>query len=315
MTLLFAYYDFRVAALTFDFAWFLAIASCESRKRKMGLSVTLLNPFYRQKVEVEKGYSEGYQSWRFHNIAVRLCYLCPDVFEVTSNRSEHLRFSGPVFPANYDPNKVNLATDITQMPCTHNQLEMAISGVENKVFFKSSAYADEWFAKKFSGSKVVVMNFRQTQYNADRNTPVDLWAEVYRAVRAQGYRVVVIPDQDSYLAGEPLNPEWEVVPEACMDLDLRLALYRGARGVLAWAGGTNSLLPLCGARFMTFGIWNEGNVVSNKAFLARKGPAWGTQPPWFDYRRQRYDWQAAEATTAAYVLSQALPWLAGLEAS
>src|SRR5690606_34580360 len=100
-------------------------------------------------------------------------------------------------------------------------------------------------------------------------------------------------------------------PEASLDLDLRFSLYRNSYAALAWSGGTASVLPLCGGRFMTFGIWHETGGVGNTDFCNRKGPAIGQQPAWFDTRFQHYDWLQAEKVTADYILAKTLPWLAG----
>lgn len=315
MQFIHAYYDFRVAPLTFDFAWFVAVAASHARRRQAVLSMTLYYPSFRQLFDIEKTYGSGYQHWRLNNIAVRLCHLCPDIYEVISNRSNRVVMATPAIPEGYHPSAVRTDLAIAQMPCTHNDLEAAIVGVTDRVFFKNTDYSASWFQKRFGSDKVVTMSIRRTPHGSQsRNTPLDVWRSVQAGLSAGGYRVVTIPDQDDYLGGKwQPDPRWEEVPEATMDLDLRLALFRHSHGVLGWSGGNSYLLPLCGARFITFGQWNESNPESSRDFLSRKGPPLGTQPLWFDQRSQRYDWKAAGEVTSDYILSVAKPWLDGLE--
>lgn len=314
MKILNAYYDLRAAPLTFDFAWYLAVAACHARLSDSSLSVTLFYPQFRQAGFVEKGYSAGYRHWRLNNIAVRMCHLCPDVVEVISNRSKVLNFVKPVFPESYDPQNVDMS-GFTRIPCTHNDLEAVIDGVADHVFFRSTDFADRWFRNRFGDERVVVLNIRRTEHGFNqRNTPLEVWRAVYRVLTASGYRVVTMPDQDEILGGpRVVMDDWEEVPEASMDLDIRLALFRNAFGVVGWSGGNSALLPLCGARFITFGQWNEASPMTNRKFLSRKGPRLGSQPTWFDTSHQRYDWCAGQDVTADYVLAVVRPWLAGLE--
>jgi hypothetical protein len=189
-----------------------------------------------------------------------------------------------------------------------------MEGLEDRNIFKSSEYADAWFARQFGAAPVVTMSVRATYYSTGRNTPLELWYQVYRALVATGYRVLVIPDQDDYFGEKAYNRfDWEVVGDACLDIDLRLALYRNSLGVVAWNGGPSALLPICGANFTAFGVWNEASTVACRAFFARKGPRFQEQPHWFIPGRQRYDWRESSEVTAEYIIEQSLPWLASLD--
>ncbi len=316
MKILYVYYDLRVAPLSFDFAWYLAVACATAEQQDSKLSVTLFYPFFRNSNSIEKGFDAGYRMWKLHNVLVRLCSLCPRVVEVVCNGSQRIDFRTPHFPTSYHPATVDVSSGLTPLPLTHNHLDVAMMGMKNKVVFESTAYADRWFRARFGQKKVVMMSVRTTPHNAPRNAPLVVWYGVYLALRNAGYHCVIIPDQDDYLATREYKAhDWEVVEEASIDLDLRLAIYRNALCAVTWTGGATAPLLLCGAAFMMFGIWNESSVVSSKEFMSRKGPTFGVQPPWFDPERQIYDWTPAEQVSTEYVLDKALPWMAKLAAS
>ncbi len=312
MQVLHVYYDFRVAPLTFDFAWFLAIAATEARKNKSVIHLNLFRPWMRKASDIEKGYSDGYQEWRFSNIVVRLAELCPDVVKIDINKSNQVTLYEPRFPPDYHPNSVNVADSKTGIPITHRDLDRANPAVTGSKFYKHTAYAQDWFNYRFGTSPTVVMTYRHTPHNPDRNTPVKLWDTLHSSIQATGYQVVVVPDQDQYLEdGLDKGLGWSLVPEAAMDLDLRFSLYANSHATISWANGTSSgLLPLCKSRFMSFGHWNESNRVASRDFFNRKGPAWNEQPIWFDKNTQIYDWKEVSELTADYVSQKSLEWLA-----
>ena len=315
MKILHAYYDLRIAPLSFDFAWYLGVACAEAERQDARLSVILFYPFFRKSNLIEKGYRSGYHMWKLHNVLVRLCHLCPRVVEVVCNGSHRVYLREPHFPASYNPGNVDLSSTLTPLPLTHKHLDAAMMGIKNRVIFESSAYADGWFRARFGQKKIVVLNIRTSPHNALRNASLALWYDVYMGIRRAGHHCVIIPDQDDYLAAQQYKAyDWEVIEEASMDLDLRLAAYRNALCAVTWTGGTTAPLLLSGAAFMMFGIWNESSAVSSKEFMSRKGPAFGIQPPWFHPARQIYDWAPGEFLTKDYVLDKALPWIAKLAA-
>jgi len=310
MKLIYAYYDLRIAPLSFDFIHYLAIACAEARKQDALLSVTLFYPSFRQSNFIELGYKGEYKNWKLSNVLVRICHLCPTVVEVTTNRSTQLRFSTPHYPPSYSPVTVDLSSGRTPLPITHHELDAAMVSLEDRVIYRSTDYADAWFKNKFGEEPLIVMTIRTTHLNAQRNAPLDIWYKAYRAITNAGYRCAVIPDQDDYLGPQAYTQfDWTVIGEASLDLDLRLALYRNSFANVAWSSGTAGLFALCGANFMIFGIWNEANPTSNRSFIERKGPRFQQQPPWFHPVRHRYNWHPAEQVTADYLIDTTLTWL------
>lgn len=311
MKLLHAYYDLRAAPLSFDFAWFLACAVARARLRDMKLAIHLFRPQFRRTSALEHGYGEGYLDWRFSNIIVRLCELCPDVVDIQINKTTTIKISDPYYPESYHPLRVDTQSGVTRIPISPGDYERETGGRLDQPVFRCTEYARRWARQFATDAPIIILTVRHTPHNSGRNTPVCVWNDVYDSLCHRGFNVLTIPDQDEILNEmENHGVEWNAVPEAAMDLDLRLAFYESAALTITWSNGTGSgLLPLCDARFIAFGIWNEKNNVSTKSFFERRGIVFGRQPNWLESRRQWFDWTASDDLTADYILSVVDKWL------
>lgn len=311
MKLLHVYYDFRVAPLTFDFTIFLAAAVAKARRADAKISMNLFRPYFRRINPIERGYSPEYMEWRFSNIIVRLCELCPDIVSININRTNNIRLDAPIYPVDYHPLKVNVNVGKTQIPVLPVDLERETLGAPAPTVFKSTGYAREWALRRMADKPTVVATIREAAHNSGRNTPQTLWTEVAEELAARGYQVLMIPDQDVVLSKSGLDSHaTHIAWEAALDLDLRIALYETAALTMSWSGGAGGgLLPFCDSRFVVFGVWNEANPVSNRAYLVRKGMPIGSQPSWLNPETQYYDWVEHNALSTEHVVATLEKWL------
>ena len=306
------YYDFRVAPLSFDFAVFLAIGYGHAKKNGCEtIDVYLIRPYFRSSNKIETTYNNGYDEWKFQNVILTLLSFTKCLNNVYLVKDGDVELRTPRYPLDYHPNKVDLASQLSQIPTNFLHL-IPLFNEHNKPFiFKSKAVARKWIAEKY-GDFDVCLTLRTAIQKPGRNINLDDWYALYQAIIRLGLTPVVIPDHDDVFTQARFREYgWTCIEEAGSNLELRLATYELANKNISWACGMYTLLFFSGVDFLIFGKWDEAEVTSSKNFLTRKGPSIGTQFPWADPKMQVIDWTERSELDRTKLIEIAKNYLAG----
>jgi len=298
------YYDLRAAPITFDAATFFAAAVGYLRlEGYRQFDVNIIAPDYRAYSKRDVTYTDEQKDWRLVNLIMRLPLLIPGVLNVYLTRSTRALMAQPRYPAHYD--FVNV-----EMPYQMQRVIKAVSRGADVQVYSATDYARTWARSRLGPGKTIVMTIRGNDYKEFRDTPLDTWFLLYEHLSSKGYRVFVIPDQHDVLFMQKYAQySWTTIPEAAMDLDMRLALHQECTATIAWAGGNNLLLWFSKTKFLIFGALNSETIVTNAEYYAANDMTVG-EPPSFLMPAQRVDWTDAPAITIEHLIQKSDAYLA-----
>ena len=304
------YYDMRVAPVTFDAAVFFAFAVSMCRKQGFYLfDVHIVASGFRNVTRREKAYTLDQRTWRLFNMITRLPPLIPGVVDVGLWRGDWVPMSPLKFPTDYDP------ANPKAPPYLFPPLLKARALGGDVQVFQASNSARAWARHRMGEGKNIVVALRSSDFNKDRDASYEDWSQVCTHLTKMGYNVFVIPDQwDVLYERDYLKYEWNVVTEAAIDLDLRLALYQECYTNIVWTGGHTALHWLSKSKFLMFGVRNEKNPVSTGAWFESQGITVGVQPNFF-LPFQEFDWKEASEVSTDYMIQRAEEYLKVLNES
>ena len=246
-----AVYDLAVAPPTYDFVTFLAAAEDFRKQRGFDAIDVIFQP----------GPIEGFRDdnlppsvnerkamlWRVCVQATRLLQTVRNV-EVLRERRE----VAADFPLGYQVE--------APIPCY------------GATFFKgadpvfSATPSARQIAQKITGdTPYMVIPVRQAEYWPNRNTNIEAWKYAVRPFEAMGWNVFWIPDTNG-----PDVPQAKNVRSASLDIDLRMALYEGARLVTGLIGGAACLAVFSEAKYLFFHHVESGPT-TERSYLERLG--------------------------------------------
>lgn len=258
-----AFYDLRVAPITFDFLWFLAGA--DLRRRRLGLRelhvVIVPGPHHGVRAErddYEEVVDPDARRWRIHNILIPACALLPVPCAVTLTSSREqasaLRSAAgrDVYPIGYE----------TMLPICHHPSDCLIAArTENTpiAVLRSEGEAlravDDWLAARGKGAaRLVTITLRGYSYMPARNSSLKDWVVFAEGLDPASFFVVFVPDTEQTLRS-PLAElaKFPVFSEASWNIGLRMALYERAYLNLGVNGGPMGLCWLnAKTRYITF---------------------------------------------------------------
>ncbi|MEX2009496.1 MAG: hypothetical protein WEC41_04830 [Dongiaceae bacterium] len=233
---LYAFYDLKVAPVTYDILWFLAAADLE--RRRLGLArvhvVIVPGPFQgvREEDELyERAVDAEARRWRIDNILVPACRLLPACAGLTlaGTRAEtaHIRshIARHVYPVGYE----------TALPLAHHpkhSLRPAEAGVRPIGVLRASEaalrYVDRWLAPRLEGRRLVTITLRDYAYYPARNSNLAAWIEFARRLdRGLYFPVFVLDTERSFDLPSPAA-DLPVFRTVSWNLGLRMALYERA---------------------------------------------------------------------------------------
>jgi hypothetical protein len=234
---LFAFYDLKVAPITFDCLWFLAGADLERRRRGLDMIHVVIVPGPYQGVRRERDDYEAVvdlpnRGERIQNILVQACGLLPSCAAVTqaATREEAVFFRSVarhVFPADYEP-------ALPVYPSSRMCLDAARGGEGPIAVLRATPERQrnvgQWLAARGIGDRrLVTITMRGYGYMPVRNSNVAAWTAFARGLDPKRYAVVFVPDTEETMEGIPAELDGSVLmPEAAWNLGLRMALYQKA---------------------------------------------------------------------------------------
>jgi hypothetical protein len=234
---LFAFYDLKVAPVTFDFLWFLAAADLERRRRELNSVHVVIVPGPHNGVRQE---TEDYNAIvdaqnrqaRIYNILVQACRVLPSCSGLTlaGSRREAVFLRSAVarhiLPADYEPM-------LPVFPGPGSCLDAAREGELGIGCLRAPAdelrAIDAWASTRIGSRRMVVITLRRYGFMPARNSNMPAWIAFARSLDASRYCPVFIPDTHDTIAGLPTElRDFTVFPEAAWNIALRMALYERA---------------------------------------------------------------------------------------
>src|SRR5262249_12231384 len=185
---LFAFYDLKVAPVTFGFLWFLASAELHRRRCSLKSIHVVIVPgphdgVRRERDDYEMVIDPHARQARIHNILVPACRLLPTCTALTlaSSRAEgaYLRsvVARCVLPIDYEP-----ALPVFSGP--HSCLEAARQGETDIACLRAPAEElraiDAWTKVNAGGRHIVTLTLRRYGYMPARNSNLSAWTSFAR---------------------------------------------------------------------------------------------------------------------------------------
>jgi hypothetical protein len=302
------YFDTRSNPVSFDFVNFLAVCAFIKRKNDCEVNLCIVAPAFRRTNSIEVNYEESYLWRRVTNIFSPIADMSALFGCVSIQKSIDFEVAPRCFPPDYHPARAPHGTvsPVALLPLSYRALEALWREEQfNPAIFRSPSFEAGVVARRYQRENLVTITLRNTPHNSARNGPLDVLYALYVKLRADGYSVIVIPDQDDVLgSGEFRAFDWSVDLLASVDHRYRLAMYYSARQNFGWTSGVLATLLLSDAPYVTFGVFNSRSGVSARQFFDRKGPTFGLQLPWAN-SRQYIDWTEASQVTKEYVFAVA----------
>jgi hypothetical protein len=318
-----AFYDLRVAPITFDFLWFLAGA--DLRRRRLGLLelhvVIVPGPHHGVRAErddYEEVIDPDARRWRIHNILIPACALLPVpcAITLTSSREQAsaLRSAAGrhVYPIGYE----------TILPIPHHPSDcLTAARTENApiAVLRSEGEAlravDDWLKARGKGtSRLVTITLRGYSYMPARNSSLKDWVVFAEGLDPASFFVVFVPDTEQTLR-PPLAElvKFPVFSEASWNIGLRMALYERAYLNLGVNGGPMGLCWLnAKTRYITFRMITDSVPQATAEYSRSLGFEIGASLP-FATEFQKWLWE--EDDSQAFIEREFCAMVDRIEAS
>ena len=234
---LFAFYDLKVAPVTFDFLWFLAAADLQRRRSGLKSIHVVIVPgphdgLRRERDDYDVMVDVQARQARIHNVLVQACRVLPSCGGLTVATSRRqaafLRsvVARHVLPADYE-----LALPV--FPGPQSCLEAARDGEPGIACLRAPAEelraVDAWANAHAGPRRLVTITLRRYGYMPARNSNLSAWVAFARGLDASRYCPVFVPDTNDTIEGLPEElRDFAVFPEAAWNIALRMALYERA---------------------------------------------------------------------------------------
>jgi hypothetical protein len=308
---LFAFYDLKVAPVTFDFLWFLAAADLQRRRSGLNsIHVVIVpgphNGVRRERDDYNAVVNAETRQARVHNILVQACRVLPSCsgLTVASSRREaaFLRFviARHVLPGDYEP-------ALPVFPGPQSCLAAARNGESGIACLRAPMEElraiDAWARAHAGSRRMVAITLRRYGYMPARNSNLPAWVAFARRLDANRYCPVFIPDTNDTIEGLPTElRDFMVFSEAAWNIALRMALYERAFLNLGVNNGPMGLAWLNGrVCYATLKMETAGVPQSSLEFIRSFGFELGKSLP-FATPLQEWVWEddTEEAITEAF---------------
>ena len=296
---LYAFYDLKVAPITFDYLWFLAGADLERRRRGLDrVHITIVpgphDGVRREHRDYERVVDAEGRRARIHNVLLPASSLLPSCAGVTLADSRRqaaaLRAAARhVYPADYEP-------ALPVYPSSIDCIAAARAGERTIGVLRATEQAladvERFLAARAGTRRVVTITLRAYRYMPARNSSLEAWAGFARGLDARRYFPVIVPDTEQAIEGLPAELEGlTAMPEAAWNLPIRMALYQRA-----WLnlGVNNGPMGLCWlnerTRFVTIKMATPGVPQTTLDYMRSLGFEAGRSLP-FATPYQELVWQ------------------------
>ncbi|MDE0801491.1 MAG: hypothetical protein OSB02_12250 [Rhodospirillaceae bacterium] len=284
-----AYYDTRIAPVTFDFVYFLINAECHRQAARLPeIDLNIICAGFRNQSLRDQKYAESEKAWRVHHIIGQIPRLLPTVRATKFQYDEISHVSFPAYPKTY-PFLTQDSAVRSYMPTVFRRMQEEGCQVQP---FEATTHAKNLVRNYTRGHPYITISLRTTEFQPERNSNLDAWYNFSLEMGASGVRVLVIPDfEDSFNNRAAWKYDWDLVDFAAHDLDLRLALYEDAVDNFTVNNGVAALLVFSKCPFKMFKMSVPGIETTSAEYLKSN---WNVDPgetPSFLQGDQRWVWQ------------------------
>lgn len=284
-----AYYDTRMAPVTFDFGVFLV--NTEAYRQSAGVSsihLYIVAPDFRSATEREKFIETPEMRWRLQHIVKQLPTILPTIQRTNMQYDELNTVSRPSYPTDYPPRQ----GEYGKIPYSPKfTIQYARAGFDVQPF-RATDYAKHLVRNITRGHEYVTITLRTTKFQNSRNSNLESWYQVYKELVRKKHKVWVLPDfEDTYSAQEAYRYDWSIAHFALSDLDLRLALYEDAQDNFFVSNGITALVAFSKCRFKMFKIFHPGITTANEEYFRDHWAVEVGETPEFFGEGQNWVWQ------------------------
>ena len=294
---LYAFYDFQLCPVSFDFVTFVVLARLQAEKSGCERIHFVFVPGPADGFrDDDVSYDLTAKRQRLHNILLPLCSMLdlPVAISLCTQRAEadHIfaTAGGAVFPLGYTVSRPTATFLMSAIVAAHSAGE-TIPSLCATDFARRNAAA--WLHACCPGPRPVVITLREARHAPTRNSNLAAWLAFARGLDRRQYQPILVRDTDAAIL--PLGPEFDgltVCPIAPVDLHFRHALYELAFLNLFIPNGPAALCWLNSRmRFIAFNMVIEGSSATSAFYHSSMGLALGGQVP-FATPFQRLVWEA-----------------------
>jgi len=295
MQLLHAYYDTRLAPVTFDYLSFLACA--DARRQSLNLPYIHLHivaPAFRKKSPRDVAFDDAQKRWRVNHMLMRIPALVPTIMRLTLHNDVPDAIGLPTYPEIYPiRTKDELANEEVRMmtPYLLAYVTQYYKHGLNVQPFRATDYARAMIGNIVGDEPYYTISLRTSHFQLPRNSRLDEWYKVYKAITAKGHKVYVIPDFEDMTSDRlAAQYDWTLADFATYEHDLRLALCERAIDNLSVSNGPAVLLGLSKAPVKMFKMLvDKINTTSMDFIKSSTGVEVGGSPQFFQ-PNQKWIW-------------------------
>jgi len=292
---LYLVYDLDVRPITYDFCWVMAMAEAKRREFRLDkLAILFVPGRVRGLRKEEAGYEaiidENARRWRIYAMMLPATSLLPvqPAVHYFASRGEALLFLGKYATYIY-PQKYN-TTFSTVVP--KNKMNYTKDFMSFRSPVRAREYVMNWLNRFALGRKPIVITLRQYDFQPQRNSNIQAWADFASQLDPNRYFVVIIPDvEKAFLELPDALKHFTCFESACWNITLRAALYELAYLNL---GVNNGPMALCWlnahCRYLCFKVQTEGVFISSAEHLANEYGFCPNENPAFCNRFQKWVW-------------------------
>lgn len=278
---LYAFYDFKVQPVTFDFLWFLVGADLARQVSGLEKVYVVIVPGPKEGVREEDPAYEAVvdldaRKWRIFNIllsSTALMSTCSGLTFAGSRKEAAALWAmtgRAYYPYGYVP----------AMPVAHHPNDCLIparTGVRSIGVLRATPqglrYVDQFITNFSEGRRLITITIRDYAYGRDRNSNLNAWSAFVRGLNPAIWWPVFVLDTERTLDPLPATiAGFRILSEASWNVSLRMALYQRA-----WLnlGVNNGPMALCWlndqSRYLTFKMVTSTVSQTTIAFNRSRG--------------------------------------------
>lgn len=285
-------WDLRIAPITFDFFWGIAIANCQRQKKGLKkLHVIIL--YEKGKLrEEEKDYSDAVSFQqriaRIEKLLLSSCQIIKNIKSsiLSKSQAKQKLINKIVFPENYYVNFPTYISSKDYWMLNNQNYNLDILKKEKKFVDQ----AQKWLQIKGKNStKIVTISIRDYKFKPYRNSNFTEWSRVYKKLQQLKYRVVIIPDSESKTDLEKYFDKEDIYFESTNNLSLKIGCYFNSVLNLFVDGGASTPCIFSNLPYIIFNIIPPESKVYSEKLLSDRNFKLNT-PPNFLKNNQYWVW-------------------------
>lgn len=295
---LFFVWDLRIAPITFDFFWGIAIANCQLQKRGLRkLHVIILYETGKLREE-EKDYSDAVtlkqRLVRIEKLLLSSCQIIKNIdFSILSKyETKRILKNKIVFPNNYFVNFPTYISSKDYRILNNQNYNVDILKKENKFIKK----AQKWLLlKNKKTTKTITISIRDYKFKPYRNSNFNEWRRVYKKLKELKYRVVIIPDSESETNLTKYFDKKDIYYDSANELSLKIGCYFNSILNLFVDGGASTPCIFSSLPYIIFNIippesreYSE-KLLSDRNFKLNTSPSFLKKNQYWVWKQDRYD--------------------------